>query len=56
MGLLLNGAGIETSPELIPAWRMMFGRMGLLLNGAGIETESGSVVQQGFSPVYGPAP
>ena len=37
MGLLLNGAGIETENHPFVFIRNIYG-MGLLLNGAGIET------------------
>ena len=54
MGLLLNGAGIETLPLLLllpSRWRM-----GLLLNGAGIETSFMSTQRANAVYVYGPAP
>ena len=38
MGLLLNGAGIETMRFWFSQHQRMYASMGLLLNGAGIET------------------
>ena len=40
MGLLLNGAGIET--VVVVSRQSAFWSMGLLLNGAGIETSVGA--------------
>ena len=55
MGLLLNGAGIETSPvctHISYLWCM-----GLLLNGAGIETFPLFYLEDmSNKSTYGPAP